>query len=290
MRPCPAALKYSIDQLNADLASEDGLVDLSFEIETHEYGPDLEAYVTQADLGLVIKYDDCLLPPNSWSRSWLLQAKRVSPDRRHHPQYTETASFRSHDSAQHSRIVGLRNLVGHDFIRYLLYCPRAEFLDPTTKLKLQHLRNSALAGHIFDYALGLELREDLLSPSSTVDAGIFVSLVDDLPSSLGSVYQALFHGVSPFAWFILSQFGGNDRIGRSAQGKPFPDSGEHGPDIARGIVSGDQKVIKSVLAQLGEETNQKNFRFLPPHTLTIGISVGQKLSKDFRQIRKIDLG
>lgn len=202
-------ITYSIEQLNADLAEEDGLVDISFEIETHEYGPDLERWVTQADLGLVLKFDDLLLPRNSWSRAWLLQAKRVSPDRRRPSQYTEAAGFRSLDPDQKQRMIQLRDFVGCDFIRYLLYCPRAEFLETTVRLKLQHLRNWALTGDIFDFALGLQLREDLLSASPTVDAGLFVSQIEKTPYCLGGVYRAIFSKCSPFSWFILSQFSGD---------------------------------------------------------------------------------
>lgn len=280
-------VEYSIDQLNKDLEAEDGLVSLSFKIETHEYQPQVERWVTQSDLGLILRYDDMLMPNNSWSRAWLLQAKRLTPSNRRPLVYSESSGFGGINRDQHGRMQKLRDVVGEDFLRYLLYCPRAGSLENTVRLKLQHLRNTALVTDIFDYSLGLQLREDLLSDDPTVDAGLFVALLDDCPYSLGDIYRSMFRKCSPFSWFILGHFAGgvSGSISHVHHDRtlPFPGSGGTS-DLARGIVSGDTDAVQKVVQHLND-SQSKEYKFLPPHTLTIRVGVGSNLEEKNRQIR-----
>src|SRR5437762_2342562 len=86
-------LDYPLDELNRDLGNLDGLLRATFRVDTHEYAPQLERWVTQADLGFVINVIDHLLPDHSWSIAWLLQAKRLTPDHHGKAQYSESSRF-----------------------------------------------------------------------------------------------------------------------------------------------------------------------------------------------------
>src|SRR3989304_9800035 len=101
-------LNYSLAELNKDLAALDGLLDLTFSIDTHEYDSNMERWVTQADLGLIISYEDYLLPSESWSAAWLLQAKRLQPISRNPLVYTDRSRFAAYDPEQHQRIEHLQ--------------------------------------------------------------------------------------------------------------------------------------------------------------------------------------
>jgi hypothetical protein len=64
-------IAYTLKQLNDDLRSLEGLLSIAFDIETHEYDPKMEGWVTQPDIGLVVNFIDYLLPGESWKLSWL---------------------------------------------------------------------------------------------------------------------------------------------------------------------------------------------------------------------------
>ena len=95
------SLKFNIDQLNKSLA--EGGDDLLFElcIDTHQHSQSMEAYVSQSDLGLIVEYQNFILPETSWSRAYLLQAKRLHPSP---AGYDEKASFKSVDARQHAQL------------------------------------------------------------------------------------------------------------------------------------------------------------------------------------------
>ncbi|GAB3802868.1 hypothetical protein [Micromonospora zhanjiangensis] len=155
-------LPYSLEQFRCDLALTMPLVKVDFAIQTHQYSAQMEHWVTQSDIGIVLEYRDRFLPDNSWTSSLLLQAKRLFPPR---PltHYSEASRFGSLDSKQHNRILELNNLIGCDLVKYLLFCPRPSSLDELTAAKLAHLRNLSMGGRIFDFASGLALHRELES-------------------------------------------------------------------------------------------------------------------------------
>src|SRR5205085_11556779 len=115
------------------------------------------------------------------------------------------------DAEQKKRIDILRRMVGMDFVLYLLYCPRPAFLDAVTQKKLAHLRTKFLTNDIYDYTLGLELRDDFLSGSPTLAAGLFISEIDHLPRNLGNLHEKVLDGCWPFSWFLAVHFAGGTR-------------------------------------------------------------------------------
>jgi hypothetical protein len=287
-------LRYTLAKLNNDLSELDGLFNVSFSIETHEYDSRMERWVTQADLGFIIKFEDCLLPSESWCIAWLLQAKRLYPDSRDPLRYTEVSHFRALDSQQKLRMKILNDTIGIPFVRFLLYCPRPLSLDEEIRRKLTYLRNKRLSSNIFDYTLGLKLHDELSSSNSSLAAGIFVTKSIELPTNLSAIHANILGAFCPLSWFLASHLVEDrlecidDRIrfnGRiSRKSKRLSDDNDGDPDWAKGIVSGDPDAIERLLSVLNEK-NQGSFPVLPAHTLTVKISVGKDMNPDTRRIK-----
>lgn len=287
-------LDYSLSDLNRDLRELEGLLSVSIQIETHEYDSNIERWVTQADLGFVINFQDHLLPHDSWRVSWLLQAKRLYPDSRNPLSYSEVSRFGGMDPKQAARIERLIETVQLPFVLYLLYCPRPAALDDMIQRKLAHLRNRQLSSHIFDFSLGLELHGDLGTAGSTLAAGIFICPPSALPKTLGAVHGSVLQHCCPISWFFASHFVESgffpihrDRMpGLPGPGRRRRGSPPNGPEEwANGIVSGDVEAIDRLIGTLGE-TNDGPFPVLPRHTLTIDIEVGHDLDPERRRIRE----
>jgi len=172
----------------------------------------------------------------------------------------------------------LRDWAQCDFIRYLLYCPRPSTLDKNVREHLCSARSRALAHDIFDYSLGLELRDDFLSETPTVAAGIFVALLDSLPDSLLAVHKSLFNGVSPFSWFIVSQLAQADGI----RSRMEFDERRHGlgqdqnlnNPIVEALIRGDADTFSRNQTLLEAIDDPRQARLLPAHTVTVRVVNG----------------
>lgn len=273
-------LPYPHENLINDLSSSDEPLSVSVQLETHSYPKPMERYVTQADVGLILSYEDQFNHDLSFRRGWLLQAKRLFPSRRRHEDgFTENSGFESHDPAQHDRMRRLRDWAECDFIRYLLYCPRPSSLDKPVRERLSAARARALANDIFDFALGLELRDDFLSTNPTVAAGIFVALLDALPDSLLAVHSTLFSGVSPFSWFIVSQLAQTEGIRRRSMGPERmmmgdpTDSNLNNP-VIEGLIRGDADAIREDESLMAVLDDLSQAQILPAHTVSVRVISG----------------
>nr|VFJ68615.1 MAG: hypothetical protein BECKDK2373C_GA0170839_11887 [Candidatus Kentron sp. DK] len=268
-----------------DLSSSDEPLSVSVQLETHSYPTPMERFVTQADIGLILSYEDQFDHDFSFRRGWLLQAKRLFSSRPLHEQllssgyrsenrFTENSRFESQKPAQHERMRFLRDWAGCDFIRYLLYCPRPSSLDKPVRERLSAARARTLATDIFDHALGLELRDDFLSENPTIAAGVFVALLDSLPNSLLAVHTALFSGVSPFSWFIVSQLAQTHGIHRRDR-IPMEDPSGSNIDnpVIEGLIRGDTNAIRRDDTLL-DVVELKQVRILPAHTISIKVING----------------
>jgi hypothetical protein len=280
-------LDYPLSALNVDLQKFEGLLKVSVQIQTHEYDPAMERWVTQADLGLVINVIDHLSPNESWNISWLLQAKRLYPDCRNPLRYSEASRFGGIDAKQAQRIARLIEAVEVPFVTYLLYCPRPAALDQLVQSKLAYLRNQSLTHHIFDYTFGQELYNDLGTTESTLAAGLFTCEPGDLPMNLGQVHRQVLRGCSPLSWFLTSHF--QNAGARHIPGqvdRRFPGRLPNVPEQrAKGIVTGDAETIRWLVRALAE-TDEGPFPVLPHHTLTIEIEIGGDLDPERRRIRE----
>ena len=289
-------INYSLSELTKDLTEMDGLMSMSFTVDTHEYDSIMERWVTQADLGLIVKFTDELLPADSWSTAWLLQAKRLYPSSRNPVVYTEACRFGAVDHNQNERMRLLEKIVGIPFIRYLLYCPRPYSLDNTTAVKLTHLRNRNLGNRIFDYTLGLILHDELSLRNSSLSPGLFVSDSTDPPPNFGHVHSHILSDFFPFSWFLASHLvdegprfrhisrhspgGGPGRPSKRSELEPD----ESASKWAEGIVGGNQEAIERLI-EVFEGEIEGPFPILPSHTLKVNISIGSDLDLESRRIR-----
>lgn len=264
-------VNYLVEDLRKDLniAGESTLIEL--DIETHIYSKQFEAYVSQADLGLVIQYKNHYEPRLSKSWSWLLQAKRVFPVNDTPIEYSADSRFKSFDKDQHEQIQKLVEYVGVDFFRYILYCPRPKSLGDETRKDLNYLRGVALQDMIFDFTYGLELRDDLRNGSPTVEAGIFISQIDPFPSNLGDVHRKVFHKTIPFSWFLLEHFSGNEYLYLD-EDESWPRNQDH--EFVQALVRGDAEAVREILATF--DLPEQELRILPPATITVTISHGSQ--------------
>jgi hypothetical protein len=96
-------LEFNIDRLNAALAACGDDMQFDVRIDTHPHNPIMEAFVSQSDLGLNVKYQNHVLPAENWLNAYLLQAKRLHRADRS-GEYDDRASFKSVDRRQHDRL------------------------------------------------------------------------------------------------------------------------------------------------------------------------------------------
>lgn len=262
------ALDYPLKALARDIKLVEPQLSLRYEVETHQYNQQVERYVNQADLGVVIRYEDSLLPERSYSRSYLLQAKRAyEADRT--SLLSESASFEFTSVAQHARITRLREILGDDAVLYLLYTPWGSALADGTESKLRHLRNVALSGSYFSSwwphveFLNESAGESTAWFAQSHDAGVFVCMAEKPPANIAQVHARVFDEHWPLAWFLVRELvrtGSNRHADVERQ--------------VRGLVTGDQAAIAVVLAATGD--NLRDWTFLPAHTLLVTVSIGQR--------------
>jgi hypothetical protein len=280
-------LPYSLVQFRDDLARAMPLASVDFAIETHQYSAQMENWVTQSDIGMVLRYQDHFVPTESWTRSLLLQAKRLFPQGAG-VRYTEQSRFDSFDPKQHGRIIGLNELLACDLVKYLLYCPRPTSLDELTAAKLAHLRNLSLNGEIFDFARGLALHRELADGGQTLAAGVFVAKADGVPRSLAETHREIFRSTVPLSWLLTLEFADGWRWGGWPSGVPFGvdhadlDAGQ--TQIVSGILAGDEQVTRAIGALGGRSADFAPLRVLPKHTIVITISAGGQANPDLRVI------
>lgn len=289
-------LSYPRSELTRDMACGEEAVTVKLRVDTHEYDSRIERYVTQSDLGLVIRVTDRFEVDRSFAIAWLLQAKRLFPESLNPLRYTASSVFESFNQEQKKRMDRLRERLKVDLLRYLLYCPRPATLEEGTRQELAYRRQSRLGGGIFDYTLGLQIRDELLSETSTLSAGIFTSACDDAPGTLRDVHSGILHTTSPLSWFIVShlargRYGVRDSM-EGPHGRPMPfgapavvaidSDGDlvngHEPEhqasvVAHGVVTGNADVIREVVNK-ADIPGDGGFRFLPPHTVIIEIELG----------------
>ncbi|MEN9868475.1 MAG: hypothetical protein RL748_4065 [Pseudomonadota bacterium] len=262
-------VSYTLQQLHEDLAQSDEPISIRLRIDSHQYPKHLERWVTQSDFGFIVNYQDQFESSHSTRLAWLLQAKRVFPEK--DGTYDVNSSFKSIDAEQHARMKALRDWAGEEFIRYFLYCPRPKELGPYVREELNQRRINALSDNIFDYTLGLELRDDILSATPTTAAGMFVGSLDNTPKTLGETHSEIFSHSIPFAWFIVHHLA----VGRSIPGNPRDRGKNIGPrhlDIER-LVRGDHRVLEGFPLPESLNENQPP-RILPAHTIEISVVCG----------------
>lgn len=284
-------LVFSRRELRDALAGSDEALSVMFSIDTIEYLPEFERYVTQSDVGLILNYND-RISGHSWERSWLLQAKRATPSIRERPAYRAKSSIKI-DQAQHSRLNILADVLGQEAVKYLLYCPRPSSLRHADRAILAQARNEALSGHIFDYLFGQQVYADAMQGGPTLAAGMLMAPCDAVPSTVQAAHRQLTQSIWPFSWFIamhVAESGGRQAGFLGPDPKASSDGGRPLSDFLRG----DPQAVHDVLrrcAVSNQESSESPLpiddflsgRFLPSHVMTIEIAPGGALNDNLRE-------
>jgi hypothetical protein len=268
-------LPYNLKSLEADLLRTDEPIGVNVRIDTHQYSKHLEHHVTHSDIGIVVTYQD-QFGSESFKNSWLLQAKRAFPLEKNPPfSYGAKSAFSSRTSEQESSLQALNEWAGFDFARYLLYCPRPSDLKPKVRQELNQYRSKALASNIFDYGIGLQLRDDLLSENPTTAAGVFVSKVTSCPKDLGETHQTVMGNAIPFSWFMVQHFSDNTRFNNGLRNDMIKENrvSNERQDLVEKLVRGDHRVLDKI--DLPNSLSKDSIpRILPAHTIEIRVVCG----------------
>src|SRR5580698_1406089 len=131
------ALSYSLTQLKAELAADDTALAISLSIDAHEYPTKVENRITQADLGVILRFDNFFRPTESFSKAALFQAKRLYCQARRGPTYSADDRFVKFDPDQLLRIAELSERHSN-LLYYLFYCPRPEAYDVQSRQTLRY--------------------------------------------------------------------------------------------------------------------------------------------------------
>jgi len=284
-------LSYTFKNLQEDLNKEDSLFGIHLSLETIEFNPAYERYISQSDIGLNLIFENTIEPQYSWSRPYLLQAKRLFQKSLNPLSYSEASSFTSIDLDQQKRIEFLNKIFGASYLKYLLFCPRPDNIDKDTKIKLAYLRNKNLSTQIFDYVEGLEIHKELFQNSETLKAGIFITDTGNSNLNFGQVHSQILQSTFPLSWFIAMNFADRRDFLRERHMAPKNKLPEHSEsqELVEGILSGDKNKIDELIGKMKQmETNNvpKNIQVLPKHKITLRVSVGEQLSGDMRSIRQ----
>jgi hypothetical protein len=244
----------------------------------------MERYVSQSDFGLVLTYDNRILPRESWSTAYLVQAKRLFRNT-HSSEYDQQAAFQAANREQQVRLDRLSAILGKGALLYGLYCPQTVSIPDQTRLQVRALHTRNLSSQIFDFAAGLALRDALVSDGD-INAGIWLRSIDGKPTGLLALHNEAFRSALPFTWFLIEHF-----TPRAAQGgfvglmcRESILSEPRDDDRVRRIVTGDHQTVRELINELeeaGEEGEAPaTITVLPRHTITVKVVVGKSLPLD----------
>jgi hypothetical protein len=282
-------LSYSLDQLNMDLAAVGDGLDFEVALDTYPHNTAMERHVSQSDFGLVLSYENRILPEESWSTAYLVQAKRLfrNPSSR---EYDHRANFQAVDAEQQTRLSRLASILGDGGLLYGLYCPQIPAIPEATRTQVRALHTRNLGNQIFDYGTGLALR-DYLVGTGGIDAGIWLRSIEGKPTGLVGLHNEAFRSALPFTWFVIEHFSPRSHHGS------FSGLMRSGPILAqrrdddrvRRIINGDPQAIRELideLVEVGEEHDAPaSITVLPRHTITIKVTVGKSLPPDTARVQ-----
>ncbi len=267
-------LAFGIDALNKALGEHGEIVEAELKIETHQHATWMEAYVSQSDFALVLEFENTVLPKRSWHTAYLMQAKRLFPERS--GVYGVGSAFTSTEPEQQRRIRTLAAILGESAIRYCLYCPPTSGYEPRARSAIRTLHVANLEADFFDFALGLALHDEL-KRSGGIEAGMWITDTTEEPRMAMDVHAQAFESALPLTWFILQHFG-DGRTFRSGW-KASRSAPSHQVERARAIAEGDSDAIRALIAELGDEARKpgidpEKIAVLPARTVTIRVRVG----------------
>lgn len=273
-------LSFDIEALCTALSAHGDLIDVHFQVDTHQHASWMEAYVSQSDFALVLDYQNTVFPDYNWHSAYLMQAKRLFPD----PmtgEYKVTSTFKSSDRLQQKRIRTLARLLGEHAMKFCLYCPPTSGYEERSAGAIRALHTMNLSGQIFDFALGLALR-DAIQKSGGIESGMWITDTQNEPSNAAELHKRAFRSAHPLTWFLLLHFDEQPSIPlgmRSFLWKSRPSSPSAEIDRVRRIARGENEAIRTLVEELGEKARKADLdpevrKILPATSVTIRIRVG----------------
>ncbi|CDZ54393.1 hypothetical protein [Neorhizobium galegae] len=276
-------LPYSVEQLNSDLSAVGDGLDFEVALGTYPHNSAMERYVSQSDFGLVLTYENRILPEESWSTAYLIQAKRLFRNAQS-GEYDGRASFHAVNTDQQGRLNRLSKILGKDALRYGLYCPQTVSISGQTRMQVRALHSRNLSDQFYDFAAGLALRDTLRS-NGGIDAGIWLRSIDSKPKGFLDLHAEAFRSALPFTWFVIEHFTPRVQgafVGLTRRGHILAEV--KSDQRLMGIVTGDQQAVRDLIDELavaGEDGEvPSNITVLPRHTITIKVTVGKMLPPD----------
>lgn len=273
-------LNFSADDLQTAIAFPGDLLDVDFHISAHQHAQKFEAYVSQADFGLVMEYQNTVLPELNWTAAYLMQAKRLFRDAG--GVYSLKSKFESVSDQQTKRMQDLANILGEDAIRYCLYMPQTNdyALASASAIRTLHTRN--LSCEIYDFAVGLALH-DSIRASGGIDAGIWISSIASACKTAAQVHSSAFGTAHPLTWFILRHFGElshhtRNRMGLNQHHRQSTSSDNWVERVSK-IATGDPAAAQALIDELGDaarerEVDPESMKVLPGYSVTIRVKSG----------------
>ncbi|MCB9296012.1 MAG: hypothetical protein H6559_23250 [Lewinellaceae bacterium] len=287
-------LDFNFEQLKRKIKEIYPKLPFEINFKTNEYSKAYEGSITHSDLGLIINFLNYLNPKDSWTESWLFQAKSLKIN--DGLKYKLNSDFPATNKDQFLKLKKLTRTLKLDFIRYLHYCPRldSKSIEETDRDKLKFLRDASLSRQIFDFQIGLELYNTVVNKnSSSLNGGIIISPLLEKNLKFSDLHAEFVIRHIPFAWFLLSRLS-IDSLSRRSFIRPQDDWIPDFEDtrilldneksiipkvdkndlktVAHGIVRGDKNAIQIVEETFGIES--KNYTIFPERTLTINLRIG----------------
>ncbi|NBB26569.1 hypothetical protein GVM20_15660 [Porphyrobacter sp. SLTP] len=280
--------RFNIDHLNAALAAQGDNLQADIRIDTRPHSAHFEANVSQSDFGLVLEYQNLSDSRFNWIAAYLMQAKRLFPAKS--GEYDLTSGFDSANTEQHQRLRDLVGELGEEVVKYIFYCPPVSGFTANAEAAIRTFHNFAFGEMIFDYALGLALR-DAVRDKPGVNAGMWLSGTDIPPQDTFSFHQSAFTRVHPFSWFVLSHFQSRSPLRhqiRDFGGALNIDSGGGNASVsrARGVIDGDPTACRALIDALGERARRagldtEKVKPLPASSVTITIRAGSEADRRY---------
>lgn len=265
-------LDYPLPDLLADLSRAAPLAGVTVTVQAHKHDTNLESWVSQADLGLVLEVVESVAPGRTFSYAVLLQAKRLYPWPNAAGRHEERSVFGGYDADQEERIERLRGVLGQDSVQHLLYCPRGASLPQPAPHRLAHLRAAAVTDDIFDFTIGHAKLQALRSSPEAFDAGVFVAADITKRTKLSDLHAGVFEAATPLSWFIAQALMGRRETARG-RGAAATASRQR-EDLIRGLVEGRPDAIDRIREAL--DLGDRRFAVAPGHTITVTLRVSEE--------------
>ena len=236
------SLPYPLSALHEELELDPHKLKVSVNIEARKYPSHIEARLTSSDLGVVVVYQDNIVPENSFEKGALFQAKRLYATNIHQS-YNLDDKFNEFDTEQLVQLIHVaetNSKLGdypqiipwrryQNLCYYLFYCPRPDGYEERSREQLWSYVIPPFRNHWFFHGLhdGEDFLEvmhiyELASDHQRHTPGLLASKIEWLGEkyleienseikirpripkpSAREAFEHLWTQVFPFSWFVV---------------------------------------------------------------------------------------